>query len=351
MAGNTHCNVFGNINSVYVLFETTRAKRKKKMNNDKTWSNSMKILLIFVILVVNSAYINAINDDNIKERGIFPNSLLYKSEIILEKLSLILTFNPNAKVKKALVYGNERVVEADAMLNIGEFEYAERAILGSSDLVSNINRNIKQIRADNVEEEIIEILKVEEEVEEYRLDLEGLKNVVQITGETEWAEDISKIIEINRKELKGKLEDRKTKTIIKIKAVNGFNQSKAEEYLRNLEKKYNLDDKEKNRALKSLSRAEDYLLRAKDRLEIAHDRGFNTDNLADRMYKIEREIDNVTIEQEYEDARNIARKAGDIAISIISEKDGRKFEKEFVDRADKMLSEIRTIKEEDINRK
>jgi len=307
----------------------------------------MKILLISAILLVNSAYINAIDNNN-GEGGISPDGPFYKGEIILEKLSLILTFNPNAKVKKALVYGNERVVEADAMLNIGEFEYAEQAILGSSDLVSMINRNIKQIRADNVEEEIIEILKVEEEVEEYRFDLEGLKNEVQIKGEAEWAEDISKIIEIDRKELKASLEDRKTKTMIKVKAVNAFNQSKAGEYLRELEKNYSSDENEKNRALKSLSRAKDYLSRAKDRLETAHDRGFNTDNLADRVYKIEREIDNITIEQEYEDAKNIARKAGDIAISMISEKDGRKFEREFVDRADKMLSEIRAIKKEDI---
>ncbi len=310
--------------------------------HSKIYRNILRILVVFTILFASNIIVNAYSEERV-----LPDDPLYKIDIILEKLNLFLTLNPNEKVERALLYANERIKEANAMLTIGKLDKVEEVLIVNSELVLILNNNIKKIKADNAENELIETLKIGNSIEEYRFNLDGLKNEIETSGEKPWAEEMSRLVEIDREEIKASIENKKLKAIIKVKAINEFNQSEAGRYLEELEKRYGLGNEEKSRVIRSLSRTKEYIRKARERLEIAHDRGFNTDDLAGRLDKMEKEIDNITISDDsYEKIKEIARKANDITVEIIAEKDGRKFEKEFLEKADKVLAEIKVIKKE-----
>jgi len=332
-------------------------------NNDSVFLHIMKMTvvftIVFTILSISTLPLIRGEDNSIKEGNkikeiALSSNLLYKSRILLEKLDLLFTFNPSIKIKKALYYAEERIDEARLMLIHEKFDRAlkfdrvQMAILESSEFIDWINENIKDVKSEDIESELLNVLTIEDNIKEYEFNLERLQAEIWIKGDKKWAEKMNILLEINRKKLKSSIENKKLKTVIKIKAVNGINQSEADKYIRELEKDYGMSEKKKNRVLRSLNISKAYIIDAKERLETAHDIGFNTDDLAGSLDKLQKEIEGINEsikpEQYEEEMMTIAEKSRNIAITIISENDEKRFEKELVEEAEKAIASIKEIK-------
>ncbi len=111
--------------------------------------NNKMIYMAVVIMVVgfSPAYAITANSTNVKA-GITPDQgILWSLDMVVEKVQLVLTFNPVAKIKKRMQFADERLAEAQVMVNENKTKYALVALKADSNELSNAQQEITQIHS------------------------------------------------------------------------------------------------------------------------------------------------------------------------------------------------------------
>jgi hypothetical protein len=112
-------------------------------------------LLITSLLCSGAAYAQ---DEELPDPGITPDSPLYFFDIWGKNISMFFTFGPEAKAKKALQYAEERLSEAQAMVNKNKIREMTRAANEYDSFMAMVNERLEEaIRrgtSDNISERL-----------------------------------------------------------------------------------------------------------------------------------------------------------------------------------------------------
>lgn len=182
-----------------------------------------KICLVFLIILclVGSAYAHPVVDqvqDNQEvlspeiDNKVNPDEIVFwYLELIIDKIDEELTFDDIIRAEKVVMHVKERKEELELMLKINNAEGAVRAKQSLVDGLNSVGEVIEELNSENPEEEIGEILEIEKALEEFVLD-ERFKDIL---SEVE--------------NLKIKIENKKDKTRIKLKAVLNIDEEVVDE--------------------------------------------------------------------------------------------------------------------------
>ena len=110
-----------------------------------------KQVFVLAVLALLLAMPLAIAAENTEQPKTTPDKPFYGLSVALDKLSLALTFDKNAKAKKALAHARERLLEIQAMKN--KPEKAEIAARNYADAIDTAAKNIEQSTAVNADAE------------------------------------------------------------------------------------------------------------------------------------------------------------------------------------------------------
>ncbi len=116
-----------------------------------------KLLLIgSVVILCSSLFGNAVyaQEEKLPKPSITPDSPFYFVDILGEKISLLLTFNDQTKVKKTLQYAEERLAEAYAMSTKNKPKEVIQAI---NDYKEYLNKGVLGIKQAPAKMDIVDI--------------------------------------------------------------------------------------------------------------------------------------------------------------------------------------------------
>jgi len=147
-----------------------------------------------------------------------PDKLFYGLSVALDKLSLALTFDRNAKAKKALTHARERLLEIQAMS--GKLDKAEISARNYADALEVASQNIDKATAVNADAESDQLAENEKQLTSL------VEKANEVSGElaSDRTADQAKINSINEKIAKHqeaiqRLENKKAKLMDKLSDV------------------------------------------------------------------------------------------------------------------------------------
>lgn len=88
---------------------------------------AVRILAVVLVLFLATTPVLA-QENGLPKPGITPDSPFYFLDLLGEKLSMLFAFTAESKAKKALAYAEERLAEAQAMMEKGNSKAAEVAL-------------------------------------------------------------------------------------------------------------------------------------------------------------------------------------------------------------------------------
>lgn len=273
-----------------------------------------------------------------------PGNSFFQGEIIMERVALFLSFEPYSKAQQGFSQLNERLEEAAAMAADGRLDKAEE-ILDYSGYSSDAIAAALQNLADEPGAELDEILQLEHALGQYEansaefmlaLDTAMLRTL----GKTD-SEESRSLLASEHEKLQDAVEYRKARTIIKLKAVHEFSAAEAEHYIKQRMAALGIRQEENMQTL--LKVGQGYAALARERLEHAHDKGYNTDNLAgfiDKLQQALRSGDMLVEQRDFTGVRQLTRISQQISSLVLSEEDESMFEHEYLSQASHAVSEI-----------
>lgn len=118
----------------------------------------MKATLFIVMMLI--LVIPASADVELTDPGIMPDNFFYPFDVFFDKVRVALTFNEEAKINKQFEVAEERLSEAQAMMQINKTEESQEAL-------ENHNALMEQVRARiNTTDGVNETLKFQLQIEE-----------------------------------------------------------------------------------------------------------------------------------------------------------------------------------------
>ena len=118
----------------------------------------MKATLIIVMILILA--IPASAQDELPDPGITPDSVLYPVDVFFDNVGLAIAFGEEAKVNKAFEVAEERLAEAQAMIQANKTENAEEALENHNALMEQVRARINTTNGAN------ETLKLQLQIEE-----------------------------------------------------------------------------------------------------------------------------------------------------------------------------------------
>ena len=112
-------------------------------------------VVLWVLLVGSAVHAQELTEVG---AGITPDTPLWKLDIMVEKIQVMLTFSPEEKVKKQLVFAEERLAEAEELASENKTEYAVVALEHEKTLLQEINRTSASIDDESGLGTVIEML-------------------------------------------------------------------------------------------------------------------------------------------------------------------------------------------------
>jgi len=126
------------------------------------------VLLAFAMMVPLVAAEDVVEDLEVVEPGVAPDSPLYGLDRAMERLRLAVTAGKAAKAKLKLKYAEERLAEAEQMIDEDKVEEADEAQEAHDEELEEVEELVEELETDGEEEVAEEAL---EEVEEIQLSL------------------------------------------------------------------------------------------------------------------------------------------------------------------------------------
>ena len=115
------------------------------------------ILLILTLLILS---IPATAEEALPDPGITPDSVLYPVDVFFDEMGVALTFGDEAKINKRFEVAEERLAEAQAMIQANKTENAEEALEIHNALMEQVRARINTTNGAN------ETLKLQLQIEE-----------------------------------------------------------------------------------------------------------------------------------------------------------------------------------------
>lgn len=200
-------------------------------------------LIVILILPLVLAQEN-VSQDIFPDPGITPDSFLWGVDKALEQISLLITFNPEAKAVKGLEIARERLMEVKVMAEEKNLPALEKAQKGHHKALLKVKENVKELEEDNPEELLETELEIEKELLQHREDLEEIKTKLKvkmkIDGELspeqqEALDGFLATLGESAEEVEIEIKSRKEETKIKIKEKTGKSKEQIEEEVKKRE--------------------------------------------------------------------------------------------------------------------
>lgn len=222
--------------------------------------------------------------------------LLWGLERAMERIDLALTFNKASKAKKGLKHAKERLLEVEAMIAAKKLDAAEKAQKSRDRTMERVQEHVEEM-GDGAEEDIEDVLEIENEAEEQENRMQMLKVKFQFKGNLteEQRAQIDALIESfqNRSQaFKLKIQDKKTKVKIQIKAMTEKTDEEIEELIQIAEEKLNITA-ERSQRVAALTRVIEKLEEKKGTV-----RGINVSGVIGKLIQVRERLQNKTEEQE-----------------------------------------------------
>ncbi len=208
--------------------------------------------------------------EELPDPGITPDSFLYNLDLILDRISLLLTFDSGDKAMKGLEIARERLAEVKAMVEANKLEAAERASLEHGSILESIRTSSQALERRNATQHITEIIEIERELEEHEDEVESVEQELEIKIKIkgELTQELQEFIELILSsaqnmtgDVKVDIEAKKEEIKVKIKQQTGMNESEIEEKVEDLEEKLGLAE---IKIEKTMGRIEEASERIKD---------------------------------------------------------------------------------------
>ncbi|MEM5805531.1 MAG: DUF5667 domain-containing protein [Candidatus Aenigmatarchaeota archaeon] len=176
--------------------------------------------------------------------GITPDNLLYPLDVALDKLSLLLTFDPTAKARKGLEIARERLLEVREMIIQNKFQDAEKARAEHRGILNEIENSITALKTDNSTEELKRTLEIEKEIEEHEDEVNSVLGEavlkVKVKGgltqeQLQALENFVSTLKNRTDEVKVKIEIKKGEVKTKMKNQFNLTEIEVEENVKKLE--------------------------------------------------------------------------------------------------------------------
>ncbi|MBS3151039.1 hypothetical protein J4443_01525 [Candidatus Woesearchaeota archaeon] len=213
------------------------------------------LLFTFFILINSAAAQEEIGEAELtdEDSGITPDSFLWGLDKSIDRLSLLLTFDDGKKARKGLKIARERLLEVKAMAEENKLEHAEKAKEEHGNILDRVKQNIENIKKDNSEDEIKEVIEIENEVEMYDDEVEQtfdeLKIRIEVRGDI--TEEQREMINSILNSLKGQTGDveisvknKKDRTKTRIKEETGKDDAEIEEDIEDIEESADVKGRE-----------------------------------------------------------------------------------------------------------
>lgn len=131
---------------------------------------TLGILIVILMLIPAATHAQAeVSNDPVKliDPGITPDNFLYYLDVAMDNLALAATFNTDDKINKSLEIAEERLAEAKAMAEKGDYESMEKAEVEHEKALSQLKGEVDGLQNSDPEKAIEEKLKVEVRVKQH----------------------------------------------------------------------------------------------------------------------------------------------------------------------------------------
>ncbi len=231
------------------------------------------ITILLCILLVTAAPVFAQEAD--VDPGITPDSFLYRLDVAMDQISLLMTFDKSAKAKKGLEIAEERLSEIKAMAQENKLEAMEKGQKEHSKALEKTISAVKDLEKDDSTEEIEDVIEIEKKLEEHEAKIEKVKDElkVRIKVKGDLTEEQEKRIDsiLSRLEnqtgrVKIEIDNKKGRTKIKIKVETGKTEVEIESEVEDIERKKGLTDFRKKRAEEQMEDAREDIEDIKEKM-------------------------------------------------------------------------------------
>ena len=118
----------------------------------------MKATLFILMILILAAPASA--QDELPDPGISPDNFFYPTDVFLDNLGVALSFGDEAKINKQFEVAEERLAEAQAMIQANKTEKAEEALENHNALMEQVRARLNTTNGAN------ETLKIQLQIEE-----------------------------------------------------------------------------------------------------------------------------------------------------------------------------------------
>jgi len=231
------------------------------------------IIILLCILLVTAAPVFA--QETTVDPGITPDSFLYRLDVAMDQISLLITLDKRAKAKKGLEIAEERLSEIKAMTQENKLEAMEKGQKEHSKAIEKTRNAIKDLEKDDPTEEIEEIVEIEKKLEEHDAKIEKVKDELKVrikikgdlTAEQETRIDsILSRLEDQTGRARIEIDNKKGQSKSKIKVKTGKTEVEIESEVEAIEKKKGLTEFRKTRAEEQLEDAREDIKDIKEKM-------------------------------------------------------------------------------------
>ena len=118
----------------------------------------MKAILFIVMILMLAIPVSA--QDELSDPGMTPDNILYPFDVFFDNVGVAITLNEEAKINKQFEVAEERLAEAQAMIQANKTEMAEEALENHNALMEQVRARINTTNGAN------ETLKLQLQIEE-----------------------------------------------------------------------------------------------------------------------------------------------------------------------------------------
>ncbi|MDD5239091.1 MAG: DUF5667 domain-containing protein [Candidatus Nanoarchaeia archaeon] len=161
--------------------------------------------------------------EGLPDAGVTPDSPFYGLERAMERIQLALTFDKADKAKLGLEHANERLAEVQQMVQEKKLDQAAKAQKAHDESLAEVEVEVADLSESNATDEAEAVAEIEAGINEHRMYVEKLDNIMIKTKGTLTAEQQATVDEMvagmgnSTAKLKIEIQNKKEETSVKVK--------------------------------------------------------------------------------------------------------------------------------------
>lgn len=279
---------------------------------------------IFVITLILLIFPFVLAQESDVEAGVTQDSIMHGFDRAMERISLMLTLDKANKANKGLLHAQERLMEAQKLVEENKLEKVEKAMEQHEKSIETAKKNLEKVSNGKNEEKtnvaMEKVAKVQNKVENHYEKVTEVKNqILERQRERMSVEQIAHLEEIFNKikekaqEMEQNADSKKEKVKEQLKA-HGKTQEDVDVAEYEADENSGLNNGRMTRAENEIKKAENALLRARERMNEENADGFN-DEIETAKEALE-EIKKARDKGEFKKARELAEELKDFGNEV-----------------------------------